>query len=104
VSTTPSKGWEHVGGLPALQQLQVDALRARGFGDFWQHMLVAQGAIDVAIDAIGLAPYDNAAIYPIVQEAGGIITDRIGNSDWRANSMVSSNGLLHRSVIDRLPS
>ncbi|MEY4146560.1 MAG: histidinol-phosphate phosphatase, partial [Actinomycetota bacterium] len=50
VSTTPNKGWEHVGGIPALQQLQVDALRSRGFGDFWQHMLVAQGAIDVAID------------------------------------------------------
>ena len=104
VSTTPNKGWEQVGGLPALQQLQVDALRSRGFGDFWQHMLVAQGAIDVAIDAIGLAPYDNAAIYPIVQEAGGTITDRYGDADWRANSMVSSNGFLHRLVIDRLPS
>ena len=104
VSTTPNKGWEQVGGLPALQQLQVDALRSRGFGDFWQHMLVAQGAIDVAIDAIGLAPYDNAAIYPIVQEAGGTITDRYGDADWRANSLVSSNGLLHRLVIDRLPS
>jgi len=104
VSTTPNKGWEHVGGLPALQQLQVDALRSRGFGDFWQHMLVAQGAIDIAVDAIGLAPYDNAAIYPIVQEAGGTITDRVGNVDWRANSSVSSNGLLHRTVIDRLPS
>jgi histidinol-phosphatase len=67
-------------------------------------MLVAQGAIDVAIDAIGLAPYDNAAIYPIVQEAGGMITDRFGNADWRANSSVSSNQLLHRLVIDRLPS
>jgi histidinol-phosphatase len=104
VSTTPNKGWEHVGGIPALQQLQVDALRSRGFGDFWQHMLVAQGAIDVAIDSIGLAPYDNAAIYPIVQEAGGTITDRHGDADWRANSMVSSNQLLHRLVIDRLPS
>ena len=104
VSTTPNKGWEKVGGLPALQQLQVDALRSRGFGDFWQHMLVAQGAIDVAIDAIGLAPYDNAAIYPIVREAGGTITDRNGKSDWRANSMVSSNGLLHSTVINRLPS
>ena len=104
VSTTPNKGWERVGGLPALQQLQVDALRSRGFGDFWQHMLVAQGAIDIAIDAIGLAPYDNAAIYPIVQEAGGTITDRHGNVDWRANSSVSSNGLLHRNVINRLPS
>ena len=104
VSTTPNTGWEKVGGLPALQQLQVDALRSRGFGDFWQHMLVAQGAIDIAIDAIGLAPYDNAALYPIVQEAGGTITDRHGNIDWRANSSVSSNGLLHRTVLDRLPS
>ena len=103
VSTTPNKGWEKVGGLPALQQLQVDALRSRGFGDFWQHMLVAQGAIDIAIDAIGLAPYDNAALYPIVQEAGGTITDRHGNVDWRANSSVSSNGLLHQTVITRLP-
>jgi histidinol-phosphatase len=104
VSTTPNTGWEKVGGLPALQQLQVDALRSRGFGDFWQHMLVAQGAIDIAIDAIGLAPYDNAALYPIIQEAGGTITDRHGNVDWRANSSVSSNGLLHRTVLDRLPS
>ena len=103
VSTTPNKGWGKVGGLPALQQLQVDALRSRGFGDFWQHMLVAQGAIDIAIDAIGLAPYDNAAIYPIVQEAGGTITDRFGNSDWRANSMISTNGLLHQHVTTRLP-
>ena len=67
-------------------------------------MLVAQAAIDVAIDAIGLAPYDNAAVYPIVQEAGGTITDRFGNADWRANSSVSSNGLLHSTVMDRLPS
>jgi histidinol-phosphatase len=104
VSTTPNKGWEKVGGLPVLQQLQVDSLRSRGFGDFWQHMLVAQGAIDVAIDAIGLAPYDNAAIYPIVQEAGGKVSDRFGKADWRANSMVSSNKLLHSRVIDRLPS
>jgi histidinol-phosphatase len=104
ISTTPNKGWEHVGGLPALQQLQVDALRSRGFGDFWQHMLVAQGTIDVAIDAIGLAPYDNAAIYPIVQEAGGTVTNRFNKADWRANSMISTNGVLHQTIIDRLPS
>ena len=103
VSTTPNSGWERVGGLPALQHIQVDALRSRGFGDFWQHMLVAQGAIDVAIDAIGLAPYDNAAIYPIVQEAGGTITDRHGNVDWRANSSMSTNGLLHEQIVTRLP-
>ena len=102
VSTTPNAGWQAVGGIPKLVQLQTDALRARGFGDFWQHMLVAQGAIDVAVDVIGLQPYDNAAIYPIVQEAGGTITDRFGNADWRADSSVSSNGVLHVEVIARL--
>jgi histidinol-phosphatase len=102
VSTTPNAGWQAVGGIPKLVQLQTDALRARGFGDFWQHMLVAQGAIDVAVDVIGLQPYDNAAIYPIVQEAGGTITDRFGNADWQADSSVSSNGVLHTEVIARL--
>jgi histidinol-phosphatase len=102
VSTTPNAGWAAVGGIPKLVKLQTDALRVRGFGDFWQHMLVAQGAIDVAVDVIGLQPYDNAAIYPIVQEAGGTITDRFGNADWRADSSVSSNGVLHAEVIARL--
>jgi len=102
VSTTPNAGWQAVGGIPKLVQLQTDALRARGFGDFWQHMLVAQGAIDVAVDVIGLQPYDNAAIYPLVQEAGGTITDRFGNADWHADSSVSSNGVLHAEVIARL--
>jgi histidinol-phosphatase len=102
VSTTPNAGWDAVGGIPKLVKLQTDALRARGFGDFWQHMLVAQGAIDVAVDVIGLQPYDNAAIYPIVQEAGGTITDRFGNANWRADSSVSSNGVLHAEVLARL--
>ena len=102
VSTTPNAGWQAVGGIPKLVQLQTDALRARGFGDFWQHMLVAQGAIDVAVDVIGLQPYDNAAIYPIVQEAGGTITNRFGVADWRADSSISSNGILHSEIIARL--
>ena len=102
ISTTPNAGWQAVGGIPKLVQLQTDALRARGFGDFWQHMLVAQGAIDIAVDVIGLQPYDNAAIYPIVQEAGGAITNRFGVADWRADSSISSNGILHSETITRL--
>lgn len=102
VSITPNTGWSAIGRLSSLEQLQVDALRTRGFGDFWQHMLVAQGAIDVAVDAIGLQPYDIAALYPIIQEAGGRITDRHGKSNWRAKSLVSSNKLLHDEVITRL--
>ncbi len=102
VSTTPNAGWNAIGAIPKLVQLQTDALRARGFGDFWQHMLVAQGAIDVAVDVVGLQPYDNAAIYPIVQEAGGMISNRFGVADWRDDTLVSSNGVLHAQVIRRL--
>ena len=54
------------------------AYRARGFGDFWQHMLVAEGAVDLAVDAVGLQPYDLAAVMVVVEEAGGTFTDRTG--------------------------
>jgi histidinol-phosphatase len=63
---------------------------ARGLGDFWQHVLVAEGALDAAVDS-ALALWDHAALEPIVAEAGG----RTGFVDGR---FVSSNGLLHDAV------
>jgi histidinol-phosphatase len=99
VSITPNDAWAETGRLEALLQLQREAARARGFGDFWQHMLVAQGALDVAIDAIGLGSYDTAALYPIVTEAGGRATDRFGAVNWQSNSLITTNGLLHDTVV-----
>jgi histidinol-phosphatase len=64
-----------------------DAWHLRGLGDFWAHMLVAEGAAEVAVDAVGLAIWDTAAVAVIVQEAGGAFTDHI-----------SSNGLLHEEA------
>src|SRR5712691_10073123 len=60
---------------------------ARGFGDFWQHVLVAEGGLDAAVDA-KLARWDHAALEPIVLEAGGRIGDVRGQ-------FVSTNGRLH---------
>jgi histidinol-phosphatase len=59
------------------------AWHVRGFGDFWAHMLVAEGAAEVAVDAPGLRIWDTAAVAVIVEEAGG-----------RFDGRVSSNGLL----------
>jgi histidinol-phosphatase len=98
-SLTPNSSWNTAGKSQNLYRLQNMVKRVRGFGDFWQHMLVADGSIDFAVDAIGLEPYDIAALVPIVQAAGGRLSDRHGASNWRANSAVSSNGLLHDSVI-----
>lgn len=104
ISVTFNKGWDDLGLTPNLVALQQRCYRTRGFGDFWQHMLVAEGAIDIAIDAIGLAPYDNAAVQIVVEEAGGLHTDRRGNRDFTQNSAVSSNGCLHPAVIEALGS
>jgi histidinol-phosphatase len=71
-------------------------------GDFWQHMLVAEGSMDVAVDAIGVMPYDLAAVKPIVEAAGGTFTDRLGEATHEHDSAVSSNGLLHDVVMEYL--
>jgi histidinol-phosphatase len=68
---------------------------ARGFGDFWQHMLVAEGAVDIAVDA-ALARWDVAALEPIVTEAGGRL-DALPNGQ-----SVSTNGRLHDAAFSRL--
>jgi histidinol-phosphatase len=102
VSTTPNAAWDAVGGYQRVVDLGRNAYRVRGFGDFWQHMLVAEGAIDVAVDAIGLEPYDTAALWPIVGEAGGRITDRLGGNSFRNGSAVSTNGILHTAVLDAI--
>lgn len=99
VSVTHSSGWDRLGKTDRLIALQQHARRSRGMGDFWQHMLVAEGAMDVAVDAVGVAAYDLAAIKPIVEAAGGIFTDRHGEATHEHDTAVSSNGLLHDTVI-----
>jgi histidinol-phosphatase len=84
------------------QQLPALAHRCwhpRAYGDFWAHMLVAEGAADGAIDALGVKVWDLAAIRPIVEEAGGTFTDRDGVARIDGGSAVSSNGLLHAALL-----
>ena len=102
VSVTFSSGWERLGLTGELVAILQQARRARGFGDFWQHCLVAEGALDLAIDAVGVAPYDIASVRLLVDEAGGRFSDRHGNSTHQHPSAISSNGLLHAQVIARL--
>lgn len=71
------------------------AWHARSFGDFWAHMLVAEGAVDIAVDQVGLGLWDVAAVQVIVEEAGGRLTDRAGVARAGGGSAVASNGLLH---------
>ena len=102
VSITFSDGWDALGLTPALVGLAQEARRARGFGDFWQHALVAEGALDVAVDAVGVATYDVAAVRLLVEEAGGTFTDRNGVVTHSSGTAISTNGHLHDEVLRRL--
>jgi histidinol-phosphatase len=76
------------------------AWHARGYGDFWSHMLVAEGAIDGAIDAIGVSVWDLAAVQVIVEEAGGTFTDFEGHARIDGRTAISSNGHLHPALLE----
>lgn len=102
VCVTFSPGWDEVGLTDRLVAILQGARRARGFGDFWQHCLVAEGAVDVAVDAVEVMPYDLAAVKVIVDEAGGTFTDRHGVDTYEGSGAVSTNGVLHRQVLAQL--
>jgi histidinol-phosphatase len=87
--------------LEPFQKMLTNAWRTRGIGDFWSHMLVAEGAVDVAIEP-SLALWDMAALDIIVREAGGTFTDTAGHNGPFGGSGVSTNGLLHNAVINGL--
>ncbi len=75
--------------------------RSRGLGDFWSHVLVAEGAVDIAAEP-EVSLWDVAPIQVIVEEAGGRFTDLAGEARADGGSAVSTNGLLHDEVLAAL--
>ncbi len=87
----------------AMLKLQDEIWRSRGFGDFWSHMLVAEGALDIAVEPT-LALWDMAALDIIVREAGGTFTNLDGTPGPHGGNGVSSNTLLHKDFLGALNS
>jgi histidinol-phosphatase len=77
--------------------------RARGVGDFLQHMLVAEGAADAAVEPV-VNLWDLAPLLVIVEEAGGRFTNLEGERTAGGGSALSSNGVLHDEVLTALES
>jgi len=75
--------------------------RFRGLGDFWQYMLVAEGAVDIGMDPI-VNLWDIAALIPIVEEAGGRWSTLAGLEDVNGGNFLCTNGLLHDAVLEAL--
>jgi histidinol-phosphatase len=90
--------WKSVGRMDGFLNVALRCWRARGFGDFWIHMLVADGSGDVAME-YQVSLWDLAAPKVIVEEAGGRFTDLEGVPRADGGSALSSNMLLHEEVL-----
>ncbi|GAB4320572.1 MAG: inositol monophosphatase family protein [Dehalococcoidia bacterium] len=72
----------------------------RTWGDCYGYLLVASGRADVMVDP-EMNPWDLAALYPVIREAGGTISEWSGAPGPGADS-IATNGLLHSAVVAAL--
>jgi histidinol phosphatase-like enzyme (inositol monophosphatase family) len=77
-------GWRRVAERAAV---------ARSWGDGYGYLLVATGRAEAMFDAI-MAPWDSAALWPVVTEAGGVFTDWNGAVTAFGGSGVATNAAL----------
>lgn len=81
-----------------IRRLPDSARSGRALGGFWQHMLVAEGSTEAALD-LHSKPWDLAPLGLIVEEAGGRSTDVDGKRSIYSGNMVSTNGKIHDEVL-----
>jgi histidinol-phosphatase len=93
--------WADAGKLADLLSLSRKVWRTRAYGDFWSHVLVAEGAVDISAES-DVTLWDLAALQIIVEEAGGAFTDLAGIPRPDRGSAVCTNGLLHSEVLHLL--
>jgi histidinol-phosphatase len=98
VSTTHLGTWAEHRSRQSYLALVDATWENRAFGDFWQHCLVAEGAIDLAAEPI-VSPWDLAAVQVLVEQAGGRFTDLDGVPRFDGGTALSSNGLLHDAAL-----
>lgn len=94
-------GWAERGIRDRFIALTDEVWRVRGYGDFYNYCLVAEGAVDIAMEP-EVSTWDLAPLDVLVREAGGRFTDLAGRPGPHGGSAVATNGLLHDVVLRRL--
>jgi histidinol-phosphatase len=99
VSHASLDGWLETGRVDQLRAIAERAWSTTGYGDFWIHLLVAEGAVDAAMEP-SASIWDLAPLKIIVEEAGGRFSDFRGVATASGGSCVSSNGSgVHEEVL-----
>jgi histidinol-phosphatase len=98
LSTTDLASWTRYHSRERYIDLVDACWESRAFGDFWQHCLVAEGAMDLAVEPI-VNMWDVAPMQVLLKEAGGKFTDLTGTATITGGSAMSSNGRIHDAAL-----
>jgi myo-inositol-1(or 4)-monophosphatase len=100
LTTSHWSAWKHRNGL-AFEALTRRAKMYRTWGDCYGYYLVASGYADIMIDP-DMHIWDIAPLIPIIQGAGGKLTDYYGNDPLHGQGAVATAGMIHDEVIQAL--
>ena len=89
------------GNGPGFFRLAERSWAPRGFGDFWQYMLLAGGSVGLCVESVA-NHWDLAAPKLIIEEAGGRLTDLRGVDTPAGGDCLATNGLLHDEALAEL--
>ncbi len=90
----------YAGMLPRFAELTARCRLQRWGGDCYGFALLAQGCIDLMIDSM-LMPYDIVPMIPIIEGAGGVVTDLHGKSPLQGGTVIAAaNARLHAAALE----
>ena len=92
VSGTDHRFRWHPARLPRWIDLCNQVAIARSWGDCYGYVLVATGRAELMVDD-RLSPWDVAALVPIIEEAGGVLTDWNGRRGMGADAVATNAAL-----------
>lgn len=75
-------------GFEGFERLRLQCRESLYGGDAYHYAMLAQGQIDLVVEE-GLKFHDIAALIPLIEAAGGQVTN------WQGESLSATNGVLH---------
>lgn len=101
-TTTPAIFEPHRRG--SFDRLERQVRLSRYGTDCYAYCMLAAGQIDLVVES-GLLPYDIVALIPIIEQAGGVVTDWDGGPAESGGGIVAAaNGTLHAMALAELHS
>lgn len=96
--TTEVRSWRRKGAVAARRALEDRCRLARTWGDCYGYLLVATGRAEVMVDPF-VSLWDVAALLPVLEEAGGTLTDWRGRPRADGDDAVATNGAVADEVL-----